>query len=212
MSDDPQDVERRQVSASRNSRDTEWDFLADPSETPRYAAVARYVHSFAPRGRVLDVGCGEGLLLNYLDLTRIDYHGFDISIAAIDRALRRHQNMSLFIASIEDYAPKDSQTFDVIIFNEVLAQANNPMVSLMRYYQFLKPSGHVIVSQYQSKPGSRAGLVSGALQNEVAAGRVRVVAESEVRNFVAGLRWKVYCFANETARQGEVLPEHEPLR
>ena len=66
-------------------RSGNWDYLGGLQEVPRYSVVAGYVGYFNSRSRILEIGCGTGILLRYirhLDFTH--YQGVDISGAAIE--------------------------------------------------------------------------------------------------------------------------------
>jgi 2-polyprenyl-3-methyl-5-hydroxy-6-metoxy-1,4-benzoquinol methylase len=174
-----------------------WDHLAGIAETPRYSAVAGYVHKLLHRGHILDAGCGEGLLIEYLDLGRYRYTGVDLSSTAIHRARQRHSAANLLSCSLEDFAPAGDDRYDLIIFNEVLATLKNAIAMLKQFYRFLQPSGHVIISQFQNAdPNSNAFIFTHKLDEEIEAGGYPVVAKSEVLNCETGLRWKVYCLGN----------------
>jgi 2-polyprenyl-3-methyl-5-hydroxy-6-metoxy-1,4-benzoquinol methylase len=181
-----------------------WDYLAGIGETPRYSAVAGYVLKLVRRGHVLDAGCGEGLLLEYLNIDRIRYTGFDISPTAIHRACQRYRSANLFSCSLDDFAPPAGDRYDIIIFNEVLTSLERSTEILNRFYTFLQPSGHIIISQFQHPdPNSNACIFTQKLEGEIAAGRYPVVAKSEVLNCQTGLRWKVYCLG-DSRRVGEL--------
>jgi 2-polyprenyl-3-methyl-5-hydroxy-6-metoxy-1,4-benzoquinol methylase len=175
----------------------DWDFLAEIGEAPRNALVAGYVHKLVGRGRVLDVGCGEGVLLDYLDLGRIDYTGFDVSPTAVERARARAQEPSaiLFVASMDEFEPSHDQRFDMIIFNESLSHSSQSIKTLYRFFNYLTSSGYVLISQFQTfKARSDAAYFTPLLKAEMAAGRLSPSHTSEVLNCDNGIRWKIYCF------------------
>jgi 2-polyprenyl-3-methyl-5-hydroxy-6-metoxy-1,4-benzoquinol methylase len=191
-------------------RQHDWDYLAGIAETPRYALVAGYIHKLVGGGSVLDAGCGEGVLIDYLDLNRFKYCGFDISPTAIERAQLRHANVELLVASAENFIPRDNDKYDVIAFTEVLAQVESPVATLARFRAFLRPAGHIIVSQFHSpNPESKGTIFKRAFEAEIAAGRVNVVATSEVLNCTTGLRWTIYCLGNTPAAE-KTGPSLEP--
>jgi 2-polyprenyl-3-methyl-5-hydroxy-6-metoxy-1,4-benzoquinol methylase len=178
-------------------RQHDWDYLAGIAEVPRYSVVAGYAHKLARRGRILDAGCGEGVLLEYLDIDRFQYTGFDLSPTAIDRARRRYEGGNLLCCSLDDFTPLQGRRYDLIIFNEVLTSLKNSIAVLNRFYSFLQPSGHVIISQFQnSDPNSNAFIFTQIFEAEIAAGRYPVVATSEVLNCETGRRWRVYCLGD----------------
>jgi SAM-dependent methyltransferase len=73
--------------------------------------VDEYVRPFSG-ARVLDAGCGTGLLLVYLP-QGVDYIGFDLNPAYIDHARRRHGTRGRFIcARAGEPRDRDGQSLD----------------------------------------------------------------------------------------------------
>ena len=178
-------------------RQGEWDFLGDLPETPRYAMVAGYVHKLLPHGTLLDVGCGFGALIDYLDMSRYHYSGFDLSEAAIARANVRFPNHVFSTCSVEDFVPVEDQQYDIIIFNEVLSQVRNSRDVLVRFYSFLRSGGHVVISQFQNpNPDSKGAIWSRMFEAEITANSVALLAEAESFDQQTGRRWKCYCLSH----------------
>jgi 2-polyprenyl-3-methyl-5-hydroxy-6-metoxy-1,4-benzoquinol methylase len=175
-------------------RQHNWDYLAGIGETPRYSLVAGYIHKLMRRGHILDAGCGEGVLIDYLDLSRVQYSGFDLSPTAIDRARQRYDAVNLVSSPIETFVPPANEHYDIVVFNEVLSQVEHPIKELERFSAFLKPGGHFIVSLFQgARPQARGAVAARMLETEITARRMAAVAAAEVVNCDTGLRWKVYC-------------------
>jgi 2-polyprenyl-3-methyl-5-hydroxy-6-metoxy-1,4-benzoquinol methylase len=175
----------------------EWDFLAEIGEAPRNALVAGFVHRLVGSGRVLDVGCGEGVLLDYLDLGRIDYSGFDVSPTAVERARGRTRGatVNLFVASMDDFEPSQGERFDMIVFNESLSHSSQPVTTLYRNFNYLTTSGYILISQFQTfKATSDAAYFTPLLKAEMDAGRLTASHTAEVLNCDNRIRWKIYCF------------------
>jgi 2-polyprenyl-3-methyl-5-hydroxy-6-metoxy-1,4-benzoquinol methylase len=181
----------------------DWDFLAGMGEVPRNALVAGYIHRLAHRGRILDVGCGEGVLLDYLDLGRIDYCGFDVSSTAIERARRRGAKAKLFVASMDDFEPSKGERYDMVVFNEALSHSPRPIETLRRFSAYTKISGHVLISQFQTfKPRSDGAFFSALFKAEIEAGRISPIYTAEVKNCDNGLRWTLYCLQGNAETEG----------
>lgn len=138
-----------------------WDYLRGVGELSRFSVVAGYCHYFKQGGRILELGCGEGLHLERLDLTKISrYVGVDISAEAIARAVHRHSGRSDFVtADAAVYWPDES--FDVVVFNECLEYFKKPLWLLQRYEEFLRPEGVYIVSMFS---GPRVDRIWQSLQ------------------------------------------------
>jgi hypothetical protein len=48
------------VNWDQTFREVKWEYLHSIAETPRYAAVAGYVHKLLRQGNLLDAGCSDG--------------------------------------------------------------------------------------------------------------------------------------------------------
>jgi SAM-dependent methyltransferase len=74
---------------------------------------------------LLDVGCGPGLLLDYLQATgrleRVEYHGIDLSPVMVDAARQRWPGKD-FSARDMVAEPLPDQSVDVVIMNGVLTE------------------------------------------------------------------------------------------
>ena len=83
---------------------------------PRMAVLAGYIKHLGCR-RILDLGCGTGLLLDYLD-PDVTYLGIDISPTAVDTARARfagRPNASFHAASFRDWSCP-ARGFDCLVW------------------------------------------------------------------------------------------------
>lgn len=122
-----------------------WNKLLDLSEQGHYAIVRSYVLHVAGEGEILDVGCGEGLVLEQLAGRYRRYIGIDISEFA--QAGRRHSdagNSAFIVANAEEYVPQGS--FDVIVFCESIYYFEQPVKTVLRYRNYLKQNGAFVIS------------------------------------------------------------------
>src|SRR5262245_53453919 len=105
----------------REYREGKWEGLRDPDECLRYAVLAAFIGADrGPPKLVLDLGCGPGILREYLSDESIHrYTGVDVSAEAVEQARARGHERSVFVdASLDEWEP--DLTYDVIVFNEVL--------------------------------------------------------------------------------------------
>jgi 2-polyprenyl-3-methyl-5-hydroxy-6-metoxy-1,4-benzoquinol methylase len=132
-----------------------WDFLSSRNEMPRYAVITGYHLGLAPNATILDMGCGAGILQPWLEQAGYkQYTGVDLSAAAIEQAQARVNHTTRFItANAETYAP--TETFDLVIFNEMLYYMTDPVRVLRRYSQYLTPKGTYIISLWQCRESWR---------------------------------------------------------
>lgn len=105
--------------------------------------------------RILDIGCGGGLLCE--PLARLGAHvmGIDLSKEAIETA-REHANKSgLSIDYKEgDLASMEESVFDVVIASEVIEHVNDPKVFVQQMARSLKKSGCAVITTLNRTPKS----------------------------------------------------------
>ena len=90
---------------------------------PDLAAIAEMI----PQGtHVLDVGCGDGALLEHLALTRnVDGRGLELSQPNVNAAVAR--GLSVIQGDADtDLAEYPSQVFDVVILSQTIQATRNP--------------------------------------------------------------------------------------
>jgi 2-polyprenyl-3-methyl-5-hydroxy-6-metoxy-1,4-benzoquinol methylase len=129
------------------------EILENPMEIGRHGAICEYISQTKTQGRVLDVGCGTGIISQLLDSARYDYVGIDISDVAIDAARKKnHSKKVKFItSSLEEY--KTEEIFDFIILNEMIYYIEYE--TLIRLLEKLNERGnpHFIVSVFDFQQG-----------------------------------------------------------
>lgn len=127
-----------------------WDCLDNnPAERARHAIIGMYCCRYFPNGSVLDVGCGEGTLVDFLrDKQKDKYLGIDISSEAIKIAKRKRKGLAFQCISAEMF--ESNKKFDVIVFNEVLYYMDDIEI-LRKYSGFFKDKGLCILSLYSMK-------------------------------------------------------------
>lgn len=133
-----------------------WDYLGAMREFARYSVIAGYCRQLKPAARVLDVGCGTGVLAHWLASASISsYCGVDLSEVAIEQARKSNIPEAQFaVADAASFEP--SQVFDVIVFNEMLYYLENPEEDVRRIARALAPDGLLIVSIWYHDDGIRA--------------------------------------------------------
>ena len=149
--------------AGRRTAQSRWDERwADPSfyetydvdELAHYSVLAGYQKELRPRGAVLDVGCGDGILRTHLHADAFSrYVGIDFA-EAVGRAAKRIDDRTSFAAA-DMRAFQTSDRFDAIVFNESLYYVDNPIGELQRFAGFLNPEGIFLVSMHRKPKSER---------------------------------------------------------
>jgi SAM-dependent methyltransferase len=176
-----------------------WTYLGQLSELSRYSVLVGYMVHFKPGGAVLDVGCGEGVLLRRLEPHGYSrYVGVDLSSSAITGLAERHsERLSFFAADGEHYVP--TEEFDIIVFNEVLYFFRDPLGAVERYASSLRSGGILLVSICTAFKGGTAILER--LKEDYA-----VLDETRVTH--ADNQWSWICVALATRASDSIEREH----
>ena len=158
-----------------------WDHLESEDESERYKVISRLVQRGSDSPSVFDVGCGKGILYEYLKKTvsEFEYLGIDISENAVAEARTRSPEASFrqmdFDREIVD------QKFDIIIFNETIEYFVRPLSKLLHCAaKNLLPGGRFIISMYKGHDG---------LWNTITP-QFKVLEEIDIQN-KKRQRWKI---------------------
>lgn len=128
----------------------DWRGLDTASQSIRYETIARMLYW---RISVLDVGCGEAVLLPHL-VTGTEYFGVEPGLEAFTRAKRKVNSRHSTIVHATAEAFTTRVRFDAIVFNEMLYYAADPVGLLRKYGRLLLPNGIILISIYQKDAAS----------------------------------------------------------
>lgn len=125
-----------------------YDRLAGASERARFSLIVGH-RDVLDAGRILDVGCGQGVLAKRLGRAGYQrYVGLDISKVAIEQARQAVPNPRNSYIVSDIMAFTTGEQFDLIVFNECLYHMEDPAAAIRHGLAFLAPGGHISISMY----------------------------------------------------------------
>jgi 2-polyprenyl-3-methyl-5-hydroxy-6-metoxy-1,4-benzoquinol methylase len=129
----------------------------------------RAAEPYLATGRILDVGCGIGLLTRYVSADR--YLGVDLDAGSVEEARRR--NPGYRFLTLDGFAAHDpSEQFDTIVGLAVIEHVPDPKAWLDEMKRRLAPGGRMVLTtphprlEWAHTVGARLGLFSRAASEE----------------------------------------------
>ena len=162
---------------------------ADPAELAKFASLAqswwdpagpskplhelnplrlRYIEQVArlQEARILDVGCGGGILSEAMARSGARVLGIDLAQAVLDvaelHALESGLQVEYRAVAAEELAAAQPDSFDLVTCMEMLEHVPDPAATLKALAALVKPGGDVIVSTLNRKPQAFAVAIIGA--------------------------------------------------
>jgi 2-polyprenyl-6-hydroxyphenyl methylase/3-demethylubiquinone-9 3-methyltransferase len=162
---DPAEIDKFQSIASRWwDRESEFRPLHEINPL-RVAYIERQAQGIEGR-KILDVGCGGGILAEALAHKGADVTGIDMAELSLKVARMHLQESGLEVdyqlSTVEDFAQQHAAQFDIVTCLEMLEHVPDPASVIAAAGKLLKPDGLMFLSTLNRNPRSFALAVLGA--------------------------------------------------
>jgi len=169
----------------------------------RLYVVMNYIERTAPVERVLDFGCGSGVMLPFLAQTSKQVTAMDIDLTPLDyvqKYIPLESNVQVMEASKSPLSDLPAHTYDFIIALDVLEHVDDLPRTLSELINLLKHNGQIIISGPTENIFYRIGRkfagpeYSGAYHERgITEIRKLLAKQAEIKN-IATLYWPVPLF------------------
>ncbi len=164
-----QNIDQNEVNKFAEIADKWWDPIGDFKPLHVINPLrANYIDQKSSLNglKVLDVGCGGGLLAEALDargaeVTAIDVTEANIMVAQL-HAKKMEVNIDYKLITAEELASKEKESFDVVTCLEVIEHVPDPGQLIRACSELLKPNGHMFLSTLNRNPLSFITAIVGA--------------------------------------------------
>ncbi len=116
--------------------------------------------------KVLDVGCGGGILAESMAAVNAEVTGIDMGLAPLEVARLHLLESGLEVdyqqIPVEELASKQPASFDVVTCMEMLEHVPDPSSVVRACFDLVKPGGHVFFSTINRNPKAYLFAIVGA--------------------------------------------------
>jgi SAM-dependent methyltransferase len=109
----------------------------------RWTPILEQIEKFCGVGKMLDVGCSDGLFLKVAKDRGWKAHGIDINKASSEAAWEKYK-VPVKVASVDNMDWPDG-FFDVVRMSNILEHLVDPMSALMKVQRTIRPGGLISV-------------------------------------------------------------------
>ena len=166
--------------------------MHDDGQRIRYAVISSILRSQNKPLSLLDVGCGEGVILKHLEPGILSkYTGLDFAQSSLDNIHPRRELDRFICSRIEDYVP--DERWDAILFNEVLYYTSDPVAQIKKFERALAPGGIMVVSIFKKrKVWAYNNRCARRIKAYFSKASWMVKKAAEVNKIYEKLRWEIY--------------------
>ena len=123
------------------------DWIGSPELARKtYPEIIEYINKRNnERGRLFEIGCGEGGFIKACQQDGWQVYGLDISAECVAYAKNTHKLDNVFVGDFLEFEIEDAQ-FDVVIMNHLIEHLPDPRSNFEKIHRILKPGGILCIS------------------------------------------------------------------
>lgn len=127
---------------------TEITSTEDPAEKPIHARLLFAYEAAANqvKGKLLDIGCGEGRGIHYFMDKIEEYHGIDKIEEVLNKLKVQYPQGNFHHMNIPPLSSFADNTFDTVTTFQVIEHIENDVLFVDEIYRVLKPGGKLFIS------------------------------------------------------------------
>lgn len=176
----------------------------------QYQAILEKVKDFQ-LGKVLDVGCGTGVLLEQLlkvhGGSANQFFGLDLSKKMLEIADSRLSEKATLVQGDAETLPFADCTFDTVLCCDSFHHYPNPQQAIIEFYRVIKPNGRLLISDYW-KPFPIRQIMNLFLpySND---GDVKIYSQKEIMVFLETVHFDVTCYEHTNSSSYIVIAKKD---
>jgi SAM-dependent methyltransferase len=183
-------------------------YVLNPDPYSMHTKIIQFINK---SGRVLDVGCAEGYLSEKCYQNDCEVVGIEIDPENVEKAEEYCKEVINGDISVIELPDKYRNYFDYIIFADILEHIKNPLQVLLKFKEYLKDDGHILVSLPNiSNWRVRLKILSGNFEYEdkglLDVGHLRFFNEKSAKNLLLKSGFEI-CTVDVTVGDIKLFPK-----
>jgi malonyl-CoA O-methyltransferase len=144
--------EKNEVMIYYNTIEPSYELQYSEEQDKKYDVVLPTL-DFIDHEKIIDVGCGTGLLFSKIRKRYITIVGVDVSMNLLNRAIKRfkHRSNVHFICGDADFLPLRENVFDKVFSITLLQNMPEPSITLKEIAKVAKQNSTLIISVQKKK-------------------------------------------------------------
>ena len=188
----------------KNDMETMQLIEAQESLKARYRKRFKLIERFSfHKGKLLDLGCGEGHFLKHASLQGWDVSGIDLKAENTEFAKKVLQIKNVHCAPLGEVLLPE-KTFNVVTLYDLIEHLSNPFSELKKINKLLQPRGLVVISTPNVK---NSIFMKERWTGYIVKGHIYFFSKKTLTQMLQRAGFKVIFSKTENAKKGLLVPK-----